>query len=207
MAFARRNGAEDSSTRTALIDAAEQLMVEEGYAAVSSRRVAGRAGMNAALVYYYFGTMDDLFLAVFSRRAERNLEAQAEALASDQPLWALWDVTRDQTNTALNFEFLALGKHRKVVGAAITESCFNFRRVQLDAMPGILKRYGVDADAWAPAVVLLLMDGMSRFLMMEEAFGLDIGHTEMIALIEGQIRALEGEPRSRKPRPRAKKRA
>ena len=40
MAPARRNGAHDSETRTALLDAAEHLMLEEGYAAVTSRRVA-----------------------------------------------------------------------------------------------------------------------------------------------------------------------
>ena len=39
----RRIGAEDSKSRAALLDATEQIMVEEGYAAVSSRRIAQRA--------------------------------------------------------------------------------------------------------------------------------------------------------------------
>jgi AcrR family transcriptional regulator len=63
-------GPHDSKTGTALLHAAEQLMLEEGYAAVSSRRVAARAGTNAALVYCYFDTMDDLFLAVLRRQAQ-----------------------------------------------------------------------------------------------------------------------------------------
>ena len=73
-------------------------MLEEGYAAVSSRRVASEAGVNVALVYYYFETMDDLFIALFRRGAERSLERQAEVLASPQPLWGLWDLTHHQTN-------------------------------------------------------------------------------------------------------------
>ncbi len=89
-------------------------MLSEGYAAVTSRRVAGQARVNAGLVYYYFGPMDNLFVEVFRRSAARMLGRQAEALVSDQPLWALWDLIRDQTNTALNLEFLALGNHRKV---------------------------------------------------------------------------------------------
>src|SRR3954471_9245266 len=98
MAAARRNATDDSETRTALLDAAEALMLDEGYAAVTSRRVADQAGVNAGLVYYYFGTMDELFLAVFRRRAEWMLDRQAEALASEQPLWALWAVTHDEAN-------------------------------------------------------------------------------------------------------------
>lgn len=70
-------------------------MLEEGYAAVTSRRVAAKAGLKPQLVYYYFRTMDDLFLALFRRRAALGLERQALALASPQPLWALWDLSRD----------------------------------------------------------------------------------------------------------------
>ena len=91
----RRLGAETSKTRVVLLDAAEKLMLEEGYAAVSSRRVAARAGLKPQLVHYYFRTMDDLFLALFRRRAEQAQERQGRALSSDQPLWSLWDLQRD----------------------------------------------------------------------------------------------------------------
>ena len=70
---ARRIGAPDSKTRAQLMDAAELVLREEGYAAVTSRRVAARAGLKPQLVHYYFRTMDDLFLEVFRRRAEENL--------------------------------------------------------------------------------------------------------------------------------------
>ena len=100
---ARRSRQEDSKTRIALLDAAQELMLEEGYAAVTSRRVAARAGLNTGLVYYYFGPMDELFVALFQRRAEWMLERQAQALASEQPLWALWDVIHNEANSALEF--------------------------------------------------------------------------------------------------------
>ena len=196
MASARRTGPEESKTRTALLDAAEPLMLEEGYAAVSSRRVAARAGMNAALVYYYFETMDDLFLALFRRRAERTLEQQAHALSSEQPLWGLWDLTHDQSNTALNLEFVALGNHRKAIRAEIATYSRKFRRVQLDALSGVLAGYGIDPEVWPPSAVILFMSGISRFLLMEEVYGLDIGHAEAIAIIERQIGLLEGDRRT-----------
>ena len=65
-------------------------MLEEGYAAATSRRVAAKAGVKPALVHYYFPSMDDLFLAVLREGAETNLVRQREALADDEPLHALW---------------------------------------------------------------------------------------------------------------------
>ena len=95
MTSSRRIGAEDSKTRLALLDAAQRLMLEQGYAAVTSRQVAARAGLKPQLVHYYFRTMDDLFLALFRRGAEQNLERQARALASPQPLRALWSFSTE----------------------------------------------------------------------------------------------------------------
>jgi TetR/AcrR family transcriptional regulator len=59
----RRRGTETSETRSALLDVTEALMLEEGYAAVSSRRIAAEVGVTAALIHYYFRTLDDLFIA------------------------------------------------------------------------------------------------------------------------------------------------
>src|SRR5215470_9049592 len=82
MASERRIGAPDAKNRTVLLDAAERLMLEEGYAAVTSRRVAEKAGLKPQLVHYYFRTMGELYLAVFRRRADQGLEAQSAALKS-----------------------------------------------------------------------------------------------------------------------------
>ncbi len=65
MTTARRLGTADSKTRLALLDAAERLLLAEGYAAVTSRRVAAAAGLKHQLVHYYFRTMDDLLLEVY----------------------------------------------------------------------------------------------------------------------------------------------
>jgi AcrR family transcriptional regulator len=201
MAARRRVGAEDSKTRAVLLDVTERLMLEEGYAAVSSRRVAKEAGLNAALVYYYFGTMDELFIALFRRGADRSLELQAQALASDQPLWALWELTHSLSNTALTMEFVALANHRKAIRAEIVCSSNRFRSMQVGAMSSVLEGYGVDPKSCPPVTAMLLMSGISRFLLMEEAFGIDTGHAETIALVERYLRRLEGERRRSDTRP------
>src|SRR4051794_39149253 len=62
------------TTRTLILDTTERLMVEDGYAAVSSRRVAQELGLNAATVHYYYPTTDDLFIALHRRMTDRQLE-------------------------------------------------------------------------------------------------------------------------------------
>ncbi|HYB81422.1 MAG TPA: helix-turn-helix domain-containing protein [Mycobacterium sp.] len=197
MASIASDGAGELDARTALLDATERLMLSEGYAAVTSRRVAAEAGVNPGLVYYYFGPMDELFLELFRRSAARSLDRQAQALASEQPLWALWDLIRDQTNTALNVEFLALGNHRKAVMAEMKEFSVRFRRQQFERLSAILANYGVDTTQWPAEAVMLLMDGAARFMGEERSYGLNLGHAQTITVVERQISQLEGKRRMR----------
>src|SRR4029453_18759444 len=120
-ARAARRRPDDADTRSALLDAAEALLLEEGYAAVTSRRVGERAGANSALIHYYFESMDGLFVELFRRGAERGLERQAAALQSPQPLWALWDMLHDHINNGRTLEFFALANHRPVIKAEVVE--------------------------------------------------------------------------------------
>jgi AcrR family transcriptional regulator len=191
--MARRSKVEDSAARTALLDGAEAIMVEEGYAAVSIRRIATRAGLNSALVYYYFDTMDGLFVALFRRGAERSLQRQREVLASPQPLWGLWELTHERSSNALTMEFLALANHRKAIRAEIADYSRKFRRMQVEQLTDVLEGYGIDVERWPPASILMFMAGISRYLLMEEAFDLDIGHAETVAVVERHLRELEGD--------------
>jgi AcrR family transcriptional regulator len=192
MASSRRLGAPDSKTRALLLDAAEQLMLEEGYAAVSSRRVASKAGLKPQLVHYYFRTMDDLFLAVYGRRAEQNLERYARALVAARPLRALWELSIDPRGTAFTMEFVALANHRKAIRTELARHAERFRQMQLEAIAGVLARYGIPADRCPPVVVVLAMTGLSQVLVLEKALGITSGHDETVALVERYLRELEG---------------
>ncbi len=198
MASIPSDDVKEPDARTALLDATERLMLSEGYAAVTSRRVAAEAGVNPGLVYYYFGPMDELFLEVFRRSAARSLDRQAEALASEQPLWALWDLIRDQTNTGLNVEFLALGNHRKAVMAEMKEFSVRFRRLQFEGLSTILAKHGVDTTLWPPEAVMILMDGAARFMGEERSYGLNLGHAQAITVVERLIGQLEGKRHRRR---------
>jgi AcrR family transcriptional regulator len=196
MTSARRIGAPDAKNRGVLLDAAEQLMLEEGYAAVTSRRVAEKAALKPQLVHYYFRTMDDLFLAAFRRRADEGLEAQAQALQSPQPLWALWRFSTDPAATAITMEFVALANHRKALKAEIAYYAERFREEQQKALSTVLQRYGVDAPEVPPLVWSVLMTSVSRVLVMEQVLGMSAGHAETVEFVERYLLRLERAPES-----------
>jgi AcrR family transcriptional regulator len=194
MTSARRIGAPDAKNRGVLLDAAEQLMLEEGYAAVTSRRVAEKAALKPQLVHYYFRTMDDLFLAAFRRRAEEGLEAQAQVLQARQPLWALWRFSTDPAATAITMEFIALANHRKALKAEIAYYAERFREEQQKALSTVLRRYGIDPVEVPPLVWSVLMTSVSRVLVIEQALGMSAGHAETVEFVERYLHRLEGAP-------------
>ena len=68
--------------RAALVASAGELLLERGFAAVSHRAVAGRAGVPLAATTYYFTSLDDLLLAAVEHLADGWLEQARSAVAS-----------------------------------------------------------------------------------------------------------------------------
>jgi AcrR family transcriptional regulator len=202
-ATSRRVGTEGSATRIVILDATEQLMVREGYAAVSTRRVASEAGLTAPLVHYYFPTTDDLLLAVYRRAAERNYARVSEALTSAQPLRALWMLSTDTTHTTLGVEFMALANHRKPIRLEIARNIERSRGLQAEVLARLLADQGQDQSVCPPAGLSLLIAGISRALVMEQALGIAAGHDELRSFVESWLQRLE-QPRG--PRKRGRKR-
>lgn len=191
MATARRIGSENSPARAALLDAAQELMLEDGYAAVTSRRVAARAGLKPQLVHYYFRTMDDLFLALFRRGAEHNLRRLARGLASPSPMRALWRLMTDPAGTRLMMEFLALSNHRKSIRAEIAAYAERFRAMQVEAASRLTAREALTEGVPDPAALVTAIVSIAQVLVLEEALGVKAGHREARALVEQWIERLE----------------
>jgi len=183
----RRIGATDSKTRAQLLDAAELLLLEEGYAAVTSRRVAARAGLKPQLVHYYFRTMDDLFVEGFRRRADENLARAERALAAEGSLRMLWELNADPRGARFNIEFVALANHRKAIRTEIARYAERYRTAQLEAVTVALGDIGVTDDQLPPVVALLLMTGVTQVMALEEALGVTAGHETTRAFIARTI--------------------
>jgi AcrR family transcriptional regulator len=183
----RKSKSDDGGTRRRLIEATVQIMHDEGYAAATSRRVAAKAGVKQALVYYYFPTMDDLFVEVLRAGADSALEQMRAALTDENPLRALWRINSDSRRTVLNTEFMALANHRKAIGAELKSYAERTREIETAAVTLVLRANGVDLNAYPPVAVAMVVAQLARSLGNEAAVGLTWGHDELRALVERQI--------------------
>ncbi|WP_248832749.1 TetR/AcrR family transcriptional regulator [Frankia sp. Mgl5] len=166
------------------MNSAQQLMLEHGYAAVTYRGLAARAGVAASLVQYYFPTLDDLFVALLRSGTDRILERFAEASQTEQPLRAVWEYASDKTATALLLEFMALANHRKAIQSEIGRGGERVRDAQLEAVSRQWTQYGLDERAVSPAGLLFMMNAILRMLALEETFGTHTGHRDAVEIIE-----------------------
>jgi AcrR family transcriptional regulator len=80
----RRRKGQGPDLRAVILDAAEELFSAHGFYGVTIRDVAAAAGVDTALVHYYFGAKRDLFEAVFARRAGILNQARLDAMAAYQ---------------------------------------------------------------------------------------------------------------------------
>lgn len=169
------------------MEATAQIMREEGYAAATSRRVAAQAGVKPALVYYYFDTMDDLFVAVLRAGAEVSLARMRQALTDEDPLRALWLINTDTRLTGLNTEFMALANHRKVIGAELKAYAERVRDIETAAVTVALRANGVDLGEYPPVVVAMVLTQMARSLCNESAIGVTEGHQQLRDFMENLL--------------------
>ena len=184
-------GPENAATRSDLMDAAEAVMREEGYAAVTSRRVAERAGLNQQTVYYYFQTMDDLLLAAYRRRTQRVQEMIEQAMASERPLHALWQTFSDPFDAALSMEYLALSNHNELIRRETIEFGERSRRIGLDKVAERLEQTTPDEESVAPIGVITAITYIVHLIGFEATLGLRGGHKEVRVLVEWCLRQLE----------------
>jgi TetR/AcrR family transcriptional regulator, transcriptional repressor for nem operon len=193
MASPRRVGTETSKTRDVLLDCVERLMLERGYAAVTYRAVAAKAGVTSGLVQYYFPTLDGLFVAAIRRRSEQNLERLTAALRErpDQPLRVLWEYSRDESTAALTTEFLALGNHRKSIRSEIAEVTERVRRIQLDALDRAQRQNPLGVGDLSPTALLFLVTGVPKLIRLEKGVGAFTGHAEVVEAFERYLDSVE----------------
>ncbi|GGQ72570.1 TetR/AcrR family transcriptional regulator [Couchioplanes azureus] len=84
-----------ADTRAKLIDGSLQALRAHGIAGVSARTIAAAAGVNQALVFYHFGTVDQLLAAACRSATEARIAAYRERFAAVRSLRELLDLGRD----------------------------------------------------------------------------------------------------------------
>jgi AcrR family transcriptional regulator len=166
-----------------LIEAAYDLLGDEGYHAISVRRIAQKAGLKPQLVHYYFRSMEDLVVAVFQRSSAAYFALHDEALSSRHPLRALWALNSNLPEGRRMSEYIALGKVYPGLRAEMRATGENFRRMQIEAVECIYAERGFDRTLIGPEGLVLLMSAVARNFVIEGEVGVTLAHEEVHALI------------------------
>jgi AcrR family transcriptional regulator len=103
MGIRERQDRERQAVHLAILDAARDLFVDEGYRNVSIRKIAERIEYSPAAIYSYFGSKDDIFFAL-AEEGFRRLDAKVRGVTGhDDPLeelracwWAYYEFSREQ---------------------------------------------------------------------------------------------------------------
>jgi AcrR family transcriptional regulator len=203
----RRRPAEVSEGRQeavqALLDAAERLLVEQGYGAITTRKLAERAGVNAGLVHYYFGSMEEVMAQVLERFTAGLIERQRAMYASDRPFIEKWrtawsfqeeDLTSGYSKIWL--ELQAMAWNRSELRARVQHVNDEWRRVLTEAFIPALPEYGF--DALSPAAAVCLVMTMAQGYALERLSDIDEGHAALLSEIEAWMGARTSGPKGRR---------
>ena len=178
--------------RQRLLDATERIMLRDGYAAVTSRRVESEAGVKP---HYHFGTLDELFVAVVRRRAEENVARLSEALNSSDPLRAWWQVVSEPAGNRMVVEITAAANHRPALQAEVATFARTVRRMEIEALQTILGEYGIDPEQFPPALIAPAIEGLAFAMAYDLVSGFDTAHDEAEAAMERLLDRLSAERR------------
>jgi AcrR family transcriptional regulator len=181
----RRKGVESSETRAQLLDLAVQILRDEGADAVTARRLAEQVGLGRHIVHYYFGTIDELFVAVMREEGARSAEVLREAAKTGDAFDLLWGSILHSASIILELMKLAI-RHPSIAREykVYTE---RFR----DAMADILKDYtqtrGLTLPT-SPAATAFLLQSVASSLAVEASLGLEIGHADAERALLGWLK-------------------
>lgn len=73
---------DDLETPDRILDAAEELFARQGFTATTIKQIGSAAGLNPALIYYYFGSKEELYRRLLTRMLTTIAGRGAERLAA-----------------------------------------------------------------------------------------------------------------------------
>ena len=199
-----------ADTEAAFLDAAERLLIEVGYAGITTRRLAEEAGANAGLVHYYFGSMEEVFVRALERFTDRLIARQREMYAADVPFIDKWRTAMGYLDEDLAagypkvwLELQALGWNRPDLRERVAHVNAEWRGVLRDAFGQALDEYGLDPRAFPLEAIVSLVMTFNVGIELERLSGISDGHRELLAWVDGWLEQLEDAHKGKDVRRRA----
>ena len=170
-------------TRRRILDAARVRMLADGYAGLSTRKVAEEAVVPLSQLHYHFGSKGGLIMALFAMENEERLVRQTRMYAEDRPLWQRYEQACDFLEDDLDSgyvrvlqELVAAGWSNPEIGTAVRELLGGWIALLIEVAREAERRHGplgpFTADEVATLVTTsfigseaLLLLGFDRQLM------------------------------------------
>ncbi|HUB98268.1 MAG TPA: TetR family transcriptional regulator [Solirubrobacterales bacterium] len=182
----------------AFLDAAEQLLIREGAAGISTRQLAAESGQNHGLVHYYFGSVDELLLQTLERFTERILARQRELYGAEAPFAEKWRTAMGYIDEDLASgypkvwaELEALAWNRPEMQVRLRAVDERWRTLLRDALADAIEEYDLAESGFSAEALAALVMQFNKGLLFERLVGFDRGHTELLDAIEGWLVSLQ----------------
>lgn len=179
-------------TRSAILAAARERLLADGYANLSTRAVAEAAEVPLSQIHYHFGSKLQLILAVLAAENERLLDRQRAMFGTPEPLWVRWELACDflETDVASGYvrilqEMIAAGWSDAEVAASVRDMVGGWYRL-LAEVARREEEQGADLFGFTPDEVAALM--ATPFLGAEEMILL--GVTEQTLPVKSALRKI-----------------
>jgi AcrR family transcriptional regulator len=176
-----------TAAEEALLDAAERLLADVGYAGITTRRLAEEAGINHGLVHYYFGSNENLLVRALERFTSRLIARQREMYAADLPFAEKWQtamrylVSEDVSYQKIWLELQALAWNNPDISARLAQVNAEWRAVLTEAFAEPRRELGIELPL--PALVSLVMT-FNLGIIVERLSGIETGHRELLDWID-----------------------
>jgi AcrR family transcriptional regulator len=189
----------------ALLEAAERLLFESGYAAVTTRRVAEEAGVKHGLVHYYFGSMEELLTQTLERFANRLAEPLEEHYANPDLTFAeKWRIVAqnwiEQPTSRfpkILLELSAMSWNMPQLRQRISDVYARFRAIFERYFAAAMRDYGLDESQFPLKVVAAAVGTFQLGIIVEGLSGFHDGHQELLTWIQNRLDSLEAAKTAR----------
>lgn len=153
----------ERGTRGAILEAARARLLADGYANLSTRKVAVEAGVPLSQLHYHFGSKNGLILALLELENQRRLERQQSMYSEPAPLWQRYERACDYLEEDLESgyvrvlqEMMAAGWSEPAVGAAVRELLFGWYELLTEVLRQAEDEHGPLGPFTAPELATLI---------------------------------------------------
>jgi AcrR family transcriptional regulator len=153
-----------------ILDAATALLAEDGYAALSTRKVAARAGMRPGNLQYYFPAKRDMVRALLERYLERSLERLTDRMERGeqtpegrlrQAIEGIHSQQLSELDCTLFREIWALASHDADVARAVSDFYRQYRAHLGETLRSVNPQLGRGDTRRLATAIVAMLEGLS----------------------------------------------